>query len=103
MKKKIQLLTLSVERGSLSVLTNDVHVDYEYEDFKGNEVELFLNVFIGDDEDHYRFRLKLCYHVFLDEEYESETRKVENIILLVADSLMDIIVTIDNILKNEGE
>lgn len=100
MMKKAQLMTLNVNRGSLTIQTNDVHVSYEYRNLKGNEMDLFLKAFVGDDEAHYRFELEVTYHVFFNN-YDDETKKAKEAISMVADSLMDIIVTIDNILKNE--
>lgn len=101
MKKKAQLMTLNVNRGSLSIRTNDVHISYEYKKTQGKEVNLFLKAFIGDDEDHYRFELNATYHIYFEREYDNENDKVKTMISMVTDSLMDIVVTIDNILKKE--
>ena len=56
---KIKLEKLKYEVGSLGIVSNDVHVDFDYDEIEDDKICMRLNSYIGIDENkNYRFNVR---------------------------------------------
>lgn len=101
---RVRLDALEFELGNPYIQNNDVHVTFEYEELKQNELEIFLMTYVGGDEKllSYRYRLKLIYIVDMNGvEYHDKDEMICEAIHFITPSLSELIMVLDSVVKEE--
>lgn len=96
---EIKLEKLKYEPISLGIVSNDVHVDFDYEEVEGNKIRMKLHSYIGMDKDeNCRFRLNTQ---FLFSDLADDVEIEECIDELVQGKYLEIILFFENMGKEE--
>lgn len=102
---KAILDALSFEVGNPYDQSSEVHVHFEYERLSESEVKFFLHVYVGIEEvDDFRFYLKIIYMIDCEDKlFENDDEMIEESIRCIIPTLTQMIITLDTMLKEEGQ
>ena len=103
---KLKLDDLEFELNDVSVQSEDVSVDFEYEELLNQNLKVFLDCYVGntDVENVYRFRLKLIYIINMSEVvYQNENDMLEKALNILIGPLGDLIGVLDHMIKEKEE
>ncbi|WP_028043683.1 hypothetical protein [Candidatus Stoquefichus massiliensis] len=96
---------LNFEVGNPYDESSEVHVHFEYERLSESEVKFFLHVYVGIEEiDDFRFYLKMIYIIDCEDDiFENDDEMIEKSIHCMIPTLTQMIITLDNVMKEEGQ
>lgn len=100
---KIRLDSLKVEVQDPYLRSHDVIVDFEYEKLNYGEVKFFLEVYLGENQEHYCFHFKAIFLIYLQQDFVNEDELLDQVIPLLIEPLMTLIIAIDNAIDQSEE
>ena len=100
---KIRLDALKVKVSDPYMDSHEVIVNFEYERLSKNEMKFFLEVYLGEDQFHYCFLLKIIFIIEFQYEIHDENQLLDESISLMIEPLMNIIIMIDTMVHQEQE
>lgn len=99
----VRLDAMNVEISNTLILDNDIHVHFEYEKLSKQKIKIFLDTYVGRNEELYRFLLRVIYDITLNKDFSNDKEMIEEVIHMITKPLMNLIMMIDDIISCEEE
>ena len=88
---------------NVEISNNYIHVHFEYEKLSKQKIKIFLDTYVGKNEELYRFLLRVIYDITLNKDFSNDKEMIEEVIHIITKPLMNLIMMIDDIISCEEE